>query len=100
MKNQILLIPLFLCLIIHSSIAQENSVTINGGYVFSNIEEVDEGSTGWRINALYEYTGMNEHLSHGLSLGYIHTEGTIDRRVGSTETKFKAGHWPIYYIKK
>ena len=101
MKNQILLIPLFLCLMIHSSIAQENSVTISGGYTFGNINDVDENSTGWRINALYEYTGMNEHLTHGISTGYIRTKGTyIDRGVGNTESEFKAGHWPIYYVPK
>jgi hypothetical protein len=86
---------------INSSIAQENSITISGGYAFGNIKDVDENSTGWRINALYEYIGMNEHLSHGFSIGYIRTEGTFrDQIVGSAETTFKAGHWPIYYVPK
>ena len=101
MKKQILIITLFLCLMINSGIAQENSVTISGGYAFANIEDVDEGSTGWRINALYEFIGMNEHLSHGVSLGYIRTEATnVDRVLGSGETEFKGGHWPIYYAPK
>ena len=98
MKKQILIITLFLCLMINSGIAQENSVTISGGYAFANIEDVDEGSTGWRINALYEFIGMNEHLSHGVSLGYINTKATSGS--GSSETEFKAGHWPLYYAPK
>jgi len=100
MKNQILIITLFLCLMINSSIAQENNVTLSGGYAFGNIEDISEGTTGWRINAIYEYIGMNEHLSHGLSLGYIRTEGTLDGVLGTADSKFEAGHWPIYYAPK
>ena len=101
MKNQLSIITLFLCLMTNSSIAQENIVTVSGGYAFGNIENINEGSTGWRINALYEYIGMNEYLSHGISLGYIRTEATYnDRVLGSGETEFKAGHWPIYYVPK
>jgi len=36
-----------------SSRAQENRVTVSGGYVFCNIEEVGTKATGWMINALF-----------------------------------------------
>ena len=101
MKNLLLIGTLLLCFVINTSKAQENSVTISGGYVFTNIEEVNESSSGWRINALYEYNGMNEHLSHGLSLGYIQTNATfIDPASGNSETELKANHWPMYYAPK
>jgi len=100
MKNQLIIITLLICLMINSSIAQENCITISGGYAFGNIEDINEGSTGWRINALYEYIGMNEHVSNGVSLGYIRTGGTFDQGIGTTETEFKSGHWPIYYVPK
>ena len=101
MKYQIIIITLFLCFMINSSIAQQNSITISGGYTFSNIENIDESSSGWRINALYEYISRNGNLSNGISLGYIRTEATNnDPLLGSGETKFKAGHWPIYYVPK
>ena len=101
MKNHILIIPLLLYLMINSSIAQESIVSISGGYAFGNIEDANESCTGWRINGLYEYTGMNDHLSHGFSMGYIHTEANfIVPGMGTTETELKAGHWPLYYVPK
>jgi len=101
MKKHILINTLLLCLVINFAFAQENSIVLSGGYVFGNIEDIDENSTGWRINALYEYTGMNDHLSHGLAVGYIRTEATfIDPSIGDSETELKAGHWPIYYVPK
>ena len=101
MKYQIIIITLFLCFMINSSIAQQNSITMSGGYTFSNIENIDQSITGWRINALYEYISRNGNLSNGISLGYIRTEATNnDPLLGSGETKFKAGHWPIYYVPK
>jgi opacity protein-like surface antigen len=99
LKNEFLLTALFLCLIINFSVAQENSITLSGGYSFTNIENIDEGTSGWRINALYEYTPMGGNVSHGLSFGYVQTEATVSETVFGT-SEFKAGHWPIYYAPK
>ena len=101
MKNQLLLILLVFCSMINFSQAQENCITVSGGYAFANVEDVDESTTGWRINVLYEYAPMESNLSHGVNFGYIHTSATIvDSGIGSTESEFKAGHWPIYYVPK
>ena len=101
MKNQYFIIIFLFLLVTSFSKAQENSVTISGGYAFANVVDVDGNSTGWRINALYEFTPMDGHLSHGISFGYIHTSATIiDQGIGANETEFKAGHWPIYYVPK
>lgn len=86
-------------LIILSANAQENSFTIGGSYVTTNLKEHDENGTGWRIAGLYEYTPMSGNISHGFSFGYIQTKATVDRSLG-TETEFKAGNWPIYYAPK
>lgn len=79
--------------------AQENSITLSGGYSFGNIESVDEGTSGWRINALYEFTPWEGHLSHGFSFGYINTKVTVNETPNS-ESELKSGHWPIYYVPK
>ena len=101
MKNLILIMVLFFCLMTSFSRAQENYLTISGGYAFANVEDVDEGTTGWRVNILYEFAPLGGNLSHGMSFGYIHTEGTAtDQGVVSSETEFKAGHFPLYYVPK
>ena len=98
-KNKLLLTGLLLCLVINFSAAQENSITLSGGYSFTNLEYRDEGTAGWRINALYEFTPMDGNWSHGLSFGYIQTKATISQS-GGEDSEFKAGHWPIYYAPK
>ncbi len=100
LKNKLFLTALFLCLIINLSAAQENSITLSGGYSFANLENMDEGTSGWRINALYEFTPMNGNLSHGLSFGYVQTKATVSQSGGGGDSEFKAGHWPIYYAPK
>ena len=79
--------------------AQENSITLSGGYAFGNIESVDEGTTGWRINGLYEFTPNEGNLSHGFSFGYISTSVTVEETPNS-ESELKSGHFPLYYAPK
>ena len=79
--------------------SQENSITLSGGYAFANIEDIDEGTSGWRINLLYEYTPYGGHFSHGIAFGFIRTEKTVAKS-GDTDSEFKAGHWPVYYAPK
>ena len=101
MKNQLLLVVLVFGLTLNLGYAQENCITISGGYSFANVEDVDENTTGWRINVLYEFNPMEANLSHGVNFGYIRTKATIiDAGAGSNESEFKAGHWPIYYVPK
>jgi opacity protein-like surface antigen len=101
MKNLKLIITFFFAFAISYCQAQENCITVSGGYAFANVEDIDGSSTGWRINVLYEYAPMESNLSHGVNFGYIHTSATIvDSGIGSTESEFKAGHWPIYYVPK
>lgn len=77
--------------------AQENMVTISGGYAFANFEDIDENATGWRINGLYEFIPSGGKIAHGLSFGYIGTSVETGENVVST---YKLHTWPIYYAPK
>ena len=79
--------------------AQENSITLSGGYCFGNIESLDEGTTGWRINGLYEFTPYEGNFSHGFSFGYISTNVTVNE-TPNLESELKSGHLPLYYVPK
>ncbi len=77
-------------------LAQENSLMLSGGWTFGNIESLDESTSGWRINLLYEFTPNEGHFSHGVSFGYIRNKTTVSQ-AGS---ELKSGHWPLYYAPK
>jgi hypothetical protein len=87
---------LFLILIVFATIgyAQENAITISGGYAFANIEDNDNNGTGWRINALYEYNPGGGNWAHGFSLGYVSIKAE------GNNVKSESGSWPIYYAPK
>ncbi len=82
--------------------AQENLFTLSGGYSFANIEDVDEGSSGYRINGLYEFNPLAGKVSHGFSFGYIHTSATFSQKVllQTTEQEYKIESWPLFYAPK
>jgi opacity protein-like surface antigen len=78
--------------------AQESNFALSGGYVFTNIEEVDQQATGFRINGLYEFNPMEGMLAHGISVGYLRT--TASNTVNSQTTKYTFSNFPIYYAPK
>jgi opacity protein-like surface antigen len=99
LKNRLLLIAVLLFFTINFSSAQENSITISGGYSFGNIESVDDGITGWRINALYEFAAYEGNFSHGSAIGYINTKVTTTDGA-SNPSKLQSDHWVFYYVPK
>lgn len=75
--------------------AQENSFTFSGGYVFANLEESDTGADGYRINASYEFNPAQGILSHGFTIGYVHTTAS-----GIQNAEYKLNNVPIYYAPR
>ena len=75
--------------------AQENSFTFSGGYVFANLEESDSNADGYRINASYEFNPAQGILSHGFTIGYIHTTAS-----GIQNAEYKLNNVPIYYAPR
>lgn len=76
--------------------AQENSFTISGGYVFSNIEEADAEANGFRINGNYEITPNQGNFSHGFTVAYIHS--TASGALQNSE--YTLNNIPVYYAPK
>ena len=80
------------------SYAQENLMTLSGGYVFTNLEETDVNANGWRINGLYEFNPQGGKMAHGLSFGYASV--TAESGTGLGNTTYDIGTIPIYYAPK
>ncbi len=78
MKKAILILSVLLFSV--TMMAQENSLTLSGGYVFANIEESDIDASGFRINVLYDFNPNQGIFSHGFSAGYIHTTASQTTR--------------------
>lgn len=95
-------LSLFLILVLFSVtvFAQENMVTLSGGYAWANMDEVDAKATGFRINGLYEYNPSEGKVAHGASVGYIGLNATDDTFSTSEPVEYKLTSWPIYYAPK
>ncbi len=98
MKHTILLSMLLLFSL--SVRAQENWITISGGYAFADLEQTDVKTTGWRINAAYEKNAYEGKMANGVVVGYISTETSVSSGVGQLTDDYKLNTWPIYYVPK
>ena len=76
------------------SYAQENKLTLSGGYVFGSLEESDVNSSGWRVNGLFELLPIGEKVTHGFGIGYIGTTAE------SNFVSYTINSLPIYYAPK
>ena len=92
MKRYLVIASLVLCSL--SVLGQENMFTLSGGYVFTNIEDVDENATGFRINGLYEFNPGNGMVAHGLSFGWLQTKAS------SAGADYTVSSFPLYYAPK
>jgi opacity protein-like surface antigen len=97
MKNYLMLIALaFLTL---TAWSQENRFSLNGGYVFANVEDIDTDATGFRINGHYEFNPGGGKVAHGFSFGYIGTTAEYAGSLGPA-ADYKINSWPFYYAPK
>ena len=78
--------------------AQENKITVSGGYVFTNIEDVDVNADGFRINGLFEFNPAGGKFAHGVSVGYIQTKATYTSMLQTSD--YKLTTVPYYYAPK
>ena len=92
----IILLSLFLFTPFSGS-AQENAIALSGGYAFQNIVDVDEATTGWRVNLAYEFNSHGGKVVHGFSVGYISTNAIVEN-LGQQE--YNLNSVPIYYAPK
>ena len=78
--------------------AQESNFTVSGGYVFTDIQDVDVNATGFRINGLYEFNPTEGMFAHGASMGYIRTTATST--FNSQTSGYTLSTFPVYYAPK
>ena len=96
MKRNLIILAMFFCSV--AVWAQENMVTLSGGYVFTNLEDVDENANGFRINGLYEYNpkGVCWPTVHHLVTFVPRHQNTV----GAQTTDYTFSNFPIYYAPK
>lgn len=75
--------------------AQQNIVSIEGGWAMADLEEVSTNMNGWRIAGLYEFNPYAGKVTHGISFGYVGM--STDVMVGATNIHYELGSFPIYY---
>ncbi|MCU0361181.1 MAG: outer membrane beta-barrel protein [Bacteroidia bacterium] len=75
--------------------AQQNMVSIEGGWAIADLEEVSTSMNGWRIAGLYEFNPLAGKITHGISFGYVGM--STDVMVGGTSVRYELGSFPIYY---
>jgi hypothetical protein len=92
------LITLAVVMVSAYAFSQENKFTLSGGYVFTNIEDVDVNANGFRINGLFEYNPMGGKFAQGISVGYIQTKATYDGMLQTSD--YKLTTVPYYYAPK
>jgi opacity protein-like surface antigen len=93
-----LFVMLTLILMSVSSFAQDNIITLSGGYTFANPEGSEELATGFRINGLYEFNPSSSKVAHGLNLGYILNSYSETNQFTSVDFKFRT--WALFYAPK
>lgn len=66
-----IIVLLLLTIVSTFTIAQENSVSLSGGYSFAKIEDSDIQTTGWRINLTYQFNPTGTKFAHGVPLDML-----------------------------
>lgn len=87
-----------------SAWAQQNALTLSGGWASSAPEYFSTTLSGYRINGLYEVNPNGGKVSHGLNIGYINTKatGTNSGPAGNTSITVNStvSTVPVYYAPK
>ena len=96
MKRSLIILSIVFCSF--KLMAQESDFAISGGYVITNLEEVDQNATGFRINGVYEFNPMEGMLAHGVSMGYIRT--TASSTVDGKTSDYTLSNFPVYYAPR
>ncbi|MBL7903137.1 MAG: outer membrane beta-barrel protein [Bacteroidia bacterium] len=78
-----------------NSRAQQNMISVEGGWAMADLEEVSTSMNGWRIAGLYEFNPYAGKVTHGISFGYVGM--STDVMVGATNIHYELGSFPVYY---
>jgi opacity protein-like surface antigen len=97
-----ILILFFLLVFAFHATAQDNTLTLSGGYAFTNIKDADQNADGWRLYGAYEIQPRVGKLVHGFAVSYVHTSTVVTEMSGMDiiESKYTIGSIPFYYVPK
>jgi hypothetical protein len=79
--------------------AQENLITVSGGYSFASIESSDTKVPGWRINGAYEFNPSDGPWAFGFAVGYMGLSAS-ETVAGNGTVDYNIGTIPIYFAPK
>ena len=91
-----------LCTLAIQGYAQNNTLTLSGGYALTRIKDADQSADGWRLYGVYEIQPVVGNLVHGFALGYVKTSANVTEMSGPDiiESKYTIGTFPFYYVPK
>lgn len=96
MKYILLFLTLVFCYMDLRS--QEGTVSLSGGYVLTNLREVKENATGFRINGTYEFMPEGSKVAQGFTICYLNTAASSTE--DSQTINYKFTHFPVCYAPK
>jgi hypothetical protein len=100
MKNYLLFI--IATLGYFQSSGQNNLLSLNGGYVYTNIKDRTESASGYRISLVYEIEPAVGNVLHGFSVGVINVKADVVEYSGGQPLDYNNSitTLPFYYAPK
>ena len=82
--------------------AQQNHLSLTGGYVFADIKNRTESASGYRINLVYEIEPAVGNVLHGFSVGFINVKADVVEYSNGQPLNYNYSitTWPFYYAPK
>ena len=82
--------------------AQNNTLTVSGGYATTRIKDADQNANGWRLYGVYEIRPVIGNVVHGFALSYVRSFAEVTQMSGSNTvtSNFTVTSWPFYYVPK
>lgn len=89
------LVAFLMILVSAAAFAQENSLSLTGGYATTTGNVAGSAPTGYRISVNYDFQSSGEKWSVGGVAGYINLDGTV-----TTGSTYKITSIPVYVVAK
>lgn len=100
MRNYLLIT--FLAMFVSQAYAQQNLLSLNGGYVLTDIKNRSDNASGYRLSLVYEIEPAVGNVLHGFSVGFINVKADIVEYSGGQplDYNYSITTWPFYYAPK
>lgn len=100
MRNYLLI--LFLSLALSDIYAQQNLLSLDGGYVLTTIKDRSDNASGYRFSLVYEIEPVVGNVLHGFSAGFMNVQTDVIEYSGGQplDYNYSITTWPFYYAPK